>query len=73
MPQPCTPWVTGDEVADCCSVESSSGALFDMAAEQASQLLFELSGRLFPGECGPKVVRPPCHGCSCGYQVLSRG
>jgi hypothetical protein len=73
MPSPCTPWITGDDVADCCQVESSSGVLFDAAAEQASQLLFELSGRLFPGECGPKTVRPPCHGCSCGYQVLSRG
>ena len=73
MPQPCTPWVTGDDVADCCQVETSSGALFDLAAEHASALLFELSGRLFPGECGPKTVRPPCHGCACGYQVLSRG
>jgi hypothetical protein len=73
MAQPCTPWITGDDVADCCSVETSSGAIFDLAAEQASSLLFELSGRLFPGECGPKTVRPPCHGCSCGYQVLSRG
>jgi hypothetical protein len=73
MPQPCTPWVTGDDVADCCEVETSSGVLFDAAAEQASALLFELSGRLFPGECGPKTVRPPCHGCACGYQVLSRG
>ena len=47
--------------------------MFDLAAEQASHLLFELSGRIFSGECGPKTVRPPCHGCSCGYQVLSRG
>lgn len=70
---PCTPWITGDEVADCCSVEVSSGAVFDLAAEQASDLLFELSGRLFPGECGPKTVRPPCDSCYCGYQVLSRG
>jgi hypothetical protein len=73
MPQPCTPWITGDDVADCCSVETSSGAIFDLVAGQASSLLFELSGRLFPGECGPKTVRPPCHGCACGYQVLSRG
>ena len=73
MSQPCTPWITGDDIADCCPVESSSGALFDEAATQASALLFELSGRLFPGECGPKVVRPSCNSCWCGYQVLSRG
>ena len=45
MPQPCTPWITGDDVAECCSVETSSGALFDLAAEEASALLFELSGQ----------------------------
>ena len=73
MAQPCTPWITGDDVADCCSVESSSGIAFDEAAEQASEVLFALSGRLFPGECGPKTVRPYCDSCYCGYQVLSRG
>lgn len=68
----CTPWITGDDVADCCSVETSSGAIFDSVAEQASDLLFEISGRQFPGECS-KTVRPSCDPCWCGYQVLSRG
>lgn len=58
---------------DCCEVESTDETIFEVAAEQASELLFELSGRLFPGLSGPKTVRPPCHGCACGYQVLSRG
>ena len=70
---PCTPWITGDDVAACCTVESSSGALFDQAAEAASDLLFQLSGRQFAGECGPRTVRPPCDSCYCGYQILSRG
>lgn len=68
----CTPWITGDEVADCCSVETTDGAIFDTVAEQASDLLFQLSGRQFPGEC-EKTVRPLCDDCLCGYQVLSRG
>jgi hypothetical protein len=68
----CTPWISGDEVADCCSVETSSGAIFDEVAEQASELLFTLSARQFPGECS-KTVRPACHTCFCGYQILSRG
>lgn len=72
MSSPCTPWVDGDDVAACCNIESTSGFEFDMVAEQASAVLFEISGRLFPGECGPKTVRPPCV-CSCGYQILSRG
>jgi hypothetical protein len=70
---PCTPWITGDDVAACCNVETSSGALFDQAAAEASALLFELSGRQFAGECGPRTVRPPCDSCYCGYQILSRG
>ena len=69
---PCTAWVTGDDVAACCTVESSSGALFDDAADQASQVLFELSGRQFAGLC-ERTVRPPCDSCWCGYQILSRG
>lgn len=69
----CSPWITGEDVAACCSVETSSGALFDNAAEVASELLYELSGRLYAGECGPRTVRPACDDCNCGYQILSRG
>jgi hypothetical protein len=69
----CSPWITGDDVADCCNVETTSGALFDVVAQQASDLLFEISGRLYAGECGPRTVRPACDSCVCGYQVLSRG
>lgn len=72
MAQLCTPWITGEDVAECCSVESTAGFEFDVVAGTASDLLFELSGRLFPGEC-EKTVRPACDECACGYQVLSRG
>lgn len=71
---PCSAWVTGDEVAACCTVESSSGAIFDDVADQASQLLFQLSGRQFSGLCQTETpVRPYCDSCWCGYQILSRG
>ncbi len=69
---PCEPWISAEDVADCCSVETTSSFIFDTAAYEAQALLFELSGRLFPGVCS-KTVRPPCLDCSCGYQVLSRG
>lgn len=72
MAGPCAPWISGDDVAECCSVETTSGALFDVVAEQASDLLFELSGRIYAGEC-QRLVRPGCDSCSCGFQVLSRG
>lgn len=68
----CAPWITGEDVADCCSVESTAGFEFDVVAGTASDLLFELSGRLYPGEC-EKTVRPACDECYCGYQILSRG
>lgn len=73
MAQPCTSWITGDDVAACCNEESSSSVVFDVVAAEASALLFQLSGRIFSGECGPKTVRPRCDSCYCGYQVLSRG
>lgn len=72
MAGPCAPWIDGDDVADCCNVETTSGSLFDTVAEQASDLLFEISGRLYAGECA-RTVRPACDSCMCGYQVLSRG
>lgn len=73
MAGPCSPWISGDDVAECCNVETTTPALFDEVATQASDLLFEISGRLYAGECGPRTVRPECDSCWCGYQVLSRG
>jgi hypothetical protein len=69
---PCTDWISGDDVADCCSVEVSSGALFDVVASKASEILFELSGRQFAGLC-EKTVRPCRTNCNCMWQILSRG
>jgi len=62
---PCTDWITGDDVAACCDVEASSGAIFDDVAAQAQSLLFQLSGRLYAGLCGPVTVRPCRDNCSC--------
>jgi hypothetical protein len=74
---PCTGWLTGDEVAECCaSAVAEVGTytvLLDDAADVASQLLYELSGRRWVGLCSREGVRP-CHGgCDCNFQVLSRG
>lgn len=69
---PCTEWVDTNDVAACCGVEVGSDTLlFEEAAFQASQTLYELSGRKFPGSC-KKTVRP-CGEVICGFQVLSRG
>lgn len=69
---PCTPWITDDDVAECCSVETSDPIIFSAVATVASDLLYMLSGRQFSGEC-ERTVRPACDPCYCGYQILSRG
>lgn len=74
---PCTAWLTGEDVALCCAAAAEEVGTFytllDDAADTASQLLYELSGRRWSGLCTRTGVRP-CHdGCSCGVQVLSRG
>jgi hypothetical protein len=61
---PCTAWIDGEDVAACCSVESSSGVLFEDVATTAYELLFELSGRQFVGSC-EQTVRPCRDNCSC--------
>lgn len=67
QPGPCTPWITADDVAASCDALEHSGdpSVYDDAALQASQLLYELSGRQFSGECGPVTVRPCTPGCGC--------
>lgn len=69
----CTDWITGEDVAACCAVEGASDtSVFETAAIQAQELLFEISGRQFNGIC-EQTVRPCWSGCGCGWQVLSRG
>jgi len=69
----CSPWIDGSDVAECCSVEGASDAtVFDTMAEVASEILFQLSVRRFPGTC-ERTVRPCKSGCGCPWQVLSRG
>lgn len=62
---PCTPWITGDDVAACARVAySSNPAVFDTAAYEAFMALFEVSGRQFTGLC-ERSVRPCANQCSC--------
>lgn len=77
QPGPCSPWITGDEVAEFCTVLGTGAGVYDDYAEIAVQELFELSGRQFSGECGPVRVRPcepkcVCWPDPCGCCQLSR-
>ena len=78
---PCQPWVSSQAVWECCgSPMTTIGEGSDQEecpvdmtqfALEASQVLYELSGRQFSGAC-EKTVRP-CSARFCGFQILSRG
>ena len=65
-PGPCAPWITSADVAAVCSALDFSGdpEVYDPYALAASQVLWELSGRQFAGEC-ERTVRPCVPGCGC--------
>jgi hypothetical protein len=77
---PCQPWVSSQDVWRCCGqpTEVIDGVEcnvdFTAEAMAASQILFELSGRLYAGAC-EKTARPCRNDCGCGFgiQILSRG
>ncbi len=56
---PCQPWVEAEEIAACCDVTPGSlnQAALDQAADVASGILYEISGRRYPGTC-ETTVRP---------------
>lgn len=69
---PCLAWTDGDRVAACCSAAvGTDTSVFDDSIAIASEILFNLSGRQYPGQC-EQTVRP-CYTSACGFQVLSRG
>lgn len=69
---PCSPWVTTPEVAsapwvaDAISKAETKGtfsaddiqAMVAQSVTVASEVLYEMSGRVFTGVCGPVVARP---------------
>ncbi len=56
---PCEPWTTAEDVADCCGVTigSDNTEALEAAAENASAILYILSGARFAGTC-ERTVRP---------------
>lgn len=56
QPGPCTPWIDCSDIQARCPSETDL-ALLDGIATMASQIMFEISGRQFTGQC-PRTVRP---------------
>ena len=61
---PCAPWIDCDDITDSCTVDAADLPLLDGIAAMASQIMFEISGRQFTGNC-EKTVRPCLLACSC--------
>jgi hypothetical protein len=64
---PCQPWCDAADIAEMAPIDLGdvgTGLLDDVALE-ASMSLFEISGRLWSGECGPVKVRPCRQTCNC--------
>lgn len=70
---PCTDWCSTQDVRDCYS-DVAVGSCLTSSVQMASEVLFELTARQFPGWC-QSVIRPCREGGACGAcsQVLSRG
>ena len=69
---PCTPWIDAQDIANCCGIEldSDNNDLLTANAVAASQIMYELSARLYPGLC-ERTVRPCGDNCGCwGQQWL---
>ena len=56
---PCQPWIEAEDIAACCNVTlgSLNAEPLQAAADAASEILYELSGRRYPGTC-QRTVRP---------------
>lgn len=61
---PCQPWITAQDVLDCCDGATSDTSLLEDAALAASEVLYQLSGRQFAGVC-EQTVRPCANDCGC--------
>lgn len=73
---PCEAWISGTDIAACCSIELDSSdkqAMAETAAIEASMALYEISGRQFTGLC-ERLVRPCKSNCGCwGSPALGLG
>lgn len=72
---PCGQWISGADVANCVRLDYNADScwIFDTAAFNASAVLYEVSGRQFPGSNCVRTVRPCSTTCGCWGGPLSAG
>jgi hypothetical protein len=59
---PCQDWICDQDILDCCGV--GTDVILGAAAQEASGLLYQLSGSRFSGVC-QRTVRPCPGNCGC--------
>lgn len=64
----CAEWCTEDDLCSPCNDYEQLGPIAADFFEMASNILFELSGRQYPGECSATLRPPGCEPCEndCG-------
>lgn len=70
---PAQSWIDGTDVAACCNANIGSDmTVLDRVAVEASMVLYEISGRMFPG-INQRKVRPCRQTCACFGQSVAAG
>ena len=62
----CSPWLTMADVGQCGCVSAPNPQLVDEAITAASEVLYVLSGRQYPGIC-EGYLRPCGDACACSF------
>lgn len=71
---PCQAWCDPQDIVECANLDiSSDTSILEAAAYEASQVLFQLSGRQFSGRCDAVTVRPCSDECGCWPSNLFPG
>lgn len=68
----CEPWIDDDDLCAPCDTETLDPTLLATLRDSASELLYVLSGRQFPGICNTATVRPYLRRQDCGFDPWTR-
>lgn len=65
---PCEPWCTWDDVTACATPPTLSPAARELVLDQATEILYNLSGQKYPGLC--TVTRSLCFACQACFPSM---
>lgn len=68
----CEPWIDDEDLCAPCDTMSTDPDLLATLRESASEILYVLSGRQFPGTCNTSTVRPYLRRNDCGFDPVTR-